>query len=63
MTTRDRILEFIRTHDRPTLGEIGAYIGTDKSVVLYHVRLLSAAGLIVYSPGQHRSIRIQEVQK
>jgi len=58
MTTRNEILEFIRNNDRPTLAEIGASVGVAKSVVLFHVRKLAAAGLITYTPGLHRSIRI-----
>jgi predicted transcriptional regulator len=54
---------FIQNNPTPTLAEIGASVGHDKAVVLYHVRKLAAAGLIVYTPGTHRSIRIQEVQK
>ncbi len=56
-------MQFIKEHDYPTLQEIGNSVGHAKGVVLYHVRRLAAAGLIVYTPGQHRSIRIQEVRK
>ena len=63
MTTRDQILKIIKDNPSLTLQEIGDQVGHAKSVLLYHVRNLAKAGLIVYTPGQHRSIRIQEVRK
>ena len=62
-TTTDNVLHFIRTQaakqEYPTLREIMAAEGiASTSVVLYHVRKLAAAGLITYTPGLHRSIRI-----
>lgn len=61
-TTTECVLAFIATADRPTLQEIGDAFGVAKTVALYHVRKLAAAGKISYTPGQHRSIRIQEEQ-
>jgi DNA-binding Lrp family transcriptional regulator len=58
--TRETILQIIQDNSNLTLQEIGDQVGHAKSVVLYHVRNLAGAGLIVYTPGQHRSIKIQE---
>jgi len=62
MTTREQVLQIIKEIGNPTLQEIGDRVGHAKSVVLYHVRNLAKAGMIVYTPGQHRSIKIQEMK-
>ena len=44
--TQDRVLDYLRKHDRPSMGEIAAAIGTTKGLVWWHVKRLVAAGLV-----------------
>ena len=57
-TTTQKVLDYIRTHDRPSAQEIADACGlSSRAHAMYHVKLLCALRLVNYDPSQHRSIK------
>ena len=62
---QQQVVDFVRDYTAekgyaPTFGEIGAWMGISREGAAGHVRRLVEAGVLLWEPSIHRSVKVGE---